>query len=411
MVDRPQVVLGIVEDCYASTGLPRENVWQLGGHPLIAFGVASAMAAKSIDRVIVSTANKRVAESACAYGAEAPFLLPAELATNTTPDLLRFQHMLSWLQDHEGYQPSIVVQIRTTTPFRPRGFLDSAIALLQADAKTDSVLAVAHPKQAPSAMWTRDEKDYLRPLLERGRAEPDSQPGPLALWQSGHADVVRTNTILKKGSLTGDYVKSVFVDPSFVVNIDRSEDLHCAETLLGTCALNIDLPERSNPQSVPLPARTRLVVLDFDGTLTDDRVWVDSEGRESVACSRSDGLGLEMLRKAGIEACVLSKEANPVVARRCEKLRIACTQGIDDKVGALREIMAKRDIEAREVVYVGNDVIDIDCMRLVGFSFAPADAHPSVKQQTDCILSRAGGRGAVREVCEILLANLQLQSE
>ncbi len=281
---------------------------------------------------------------------------------------------------------------------------------MQSDVKADSVRAVTHPKQHPSKMWTRDEGNCLRPLLESSHAEPYNLPRqllPEVFWQTGHVDVIRTDTILKKGTLTGDTVKSIFVDSAFVVDIDRLRDLHFAEYLLGKGALDIDLPKLSGPPSLGLSPSIRLVVLDFDGTMTDDRVWVDQDGRETVACSRSDGMGLEMLSKAGIEAFVLSNEENPVVARRCEKLGISFRHGVAEKLSALREILAERKVEARDVVYVGNDVSDLDCMRLVGFSFAPADAHPEVKQQTGRVLTRPGGRGAIRELCEILLANVK----
>ena len=412
MVARTEPVLAIVPARGGSKGLPSKNVRPLGGHPLIAYSVASGLAAKTIDRVIVSTDSERIAEIACSYGAEAPFLRPEELASDTAPDLPLFEHALGWLREHEGYEPSIVVQIRPTSPFRPQGFVDEAVRLLQSDANADSVRAVTHPKQHPSKMWTRDEGEYLRPLLESSHPEPYNLPRqllPEVFWQTGHVDVIRTDTILKKDSLTGDSVRSIFVDSAFVVDIDRLEDLHFAEYLLERGALDIDLPGPSSRPSSRLSPNTRLVVLDFDGTMTDDRVWVDQDGRETVACSRSDGMGLETLSKAGIEAFVLSKEENPVVARRCEKLGVSFRQGVADKLSALREILAERKIEARDVVYAGNDINDLGCMHLVGFSFAPADAHPEVKEQAGRVLTRPGGRGAIRELCEIVLANLKTE--
>lgn len=143
--------------------------------------------------------------------------------------------------------------------------------------------------------------------------------------------------------------------------------------------------------------------------MTDNRVWVDEDGRETVACSRGDSLGLELLANAGIEAMVLSMERNPVVARRCEKLGIGCKQGESDKLSALREILTEKNVEADEVVYVGNDVNDLECMRFVGCSFAPADAHAEVKSKVDCVLTQFGGRGAVREVCDMLIAHVEAE--
>jgi N-acylneuraminate cytidylyltransferase len=109
------------------------------------------------------------------------------------------------------------------------------------------VRAVTHPKQNPWKMWTRGDEGYLRPLLESSLAEPYNMPRqllPEVFWQTGHVDVISVDTILTKRTLTGDSVKSVFVDSAFVVDIDRLEDLHFAEYLLGKGALDIDPPRR-----------------------------------------------------------------------------------------------------------------------------------------------------------------------
>jgi N-acylneuraminate cytidylyltransferase len=147
------------------------------------------------------------------------------------------------------------------------------------------------------------------------------------------------------------------------------------------------------------------LVLDFDGVLTDNRVWVAEDGLEAVVCTRSDGMGLEMLRACGIEAVVLSTEKNPVVAARCRKLGISCLQGVDDKEATLRFLASERKVDLAEVIYVGNDVNDLGCMRIAGCSVAVADAHPKVLQQADWILHRAGGQGAVRELCDLVITS------
>ena len=412
MVNSISSVVAVIPARGGSKGLPGKNIRSLGRHPLIAYSVASCLAAKTIDRVIVSTDNQEIADVACAYGAEAPFLRPAELSTDLAPDFPLFVHALEWLQQHEGYEPSIVVQVRPTTPFRPQGLLDQSVQLLQSAPSADSVRAVARTIQNPYKMWTCGEDGALNPLLQSEHAEPYNMPRqllPETMWQTGHVDVVRRETILNKNSLTGDRIKPVLVDSAFVVDIDRLEDLQYAEYMLQNNKLDIDWPTKTTTHSDPLliPDPVRLTVLDFDGTLTDDRVWVDQDGRESVVCSRRDGQGLEMLAAAGMEILVISKEKNPVVARRCEKLRIACWQGVDDKLTLLQKLLAERNVDVKETVYIGNDVGDLACMRHVGFSFAPADAHPDVLNEASWVLNYSGGRGAVREMCEILLERME----
>jgi YrbI family 3-deoxy-D-manno-octulosonate 8-phosphate phosphatase len=151
-------------------------------------------------------------------------------------------------------------------------------------------------------------------------------------------------------------------------------------------------------------ADIKLVVFDFDGVWSNNQVLVMQDGTEGVLCNRSDGLGIELLRKSGMPMLVLSKEQNPVVAARCRKVKIECIQGIDDKLSELTRLTTERGITLREVAYVGNDVNDVTCMNAVGFSVAVADAYPEAVAVCDTLTSHNGGQGAVREVCEWFLA-------
>lgn len=149
----------------------------------------------------------------------------------------------------------------------------------------------------------------------------------------------------------------------------------------------------------------RLLVFDFDGVMTDNRVLVMEDGREGVFCNRSDGLGITMLRDAGLPMLVLSKEQNPVVAARCRKLKLECMQGIDDKPTALRDLLAARGLTPAQVAYVGNDLNDVECMRMVGLPIAVADAYPPALASAKAVTTRPGGHGAVREICEWFLSS------
>lgn len=164
------------------------------------------------------------------------------------------------------------------------------------------------------------------------------------------------------------------------------------------------MPESAaNPRAVLAPVA--LLVFDFDGVFTDNRVLVLQDGTEGVLCDRSDGLGLEMLRKSGFPMLVLSKEQNPVVSARCRKLRLECVQGCDDKLSELKRQAAARSLEPARIAYVGNDLNDVECMRWVGVPIAVADAYPQALAAARLVTSRRGGRGAVREVCEWVLAS------
>lgn len=149
----------------------------------------------------------------------------------------------------------------------------------------------------------------------------------------------------------------------------------------------------------------QLLVLDFDGVLTDNRVFVDENGTESVLCNRSDSLGIELLKqKKNIDTIVISKEKNNVVKTRCAKLSIECYSGVDDKLGLLKSISADKNIPLKNIAYIGNDFNDVPCMKNAGVSVAVNDSHETAISVADILLNKKGGYGAVREFIDMLLA-------
>ncbi len=147
----------------------------------------------------------------------------------------------------------------------------------------------------------------------------------------------------------------------------------------------------------------RLLVLDFDGVMTDNGVITRQDGQESVVCSRSDGLGIGMVRDAGVEVVVISTEENPVVRARCDKLKIECTHGHKQKLPVLVQLLERKGIHASQAIYVGNDANDVPCLKHVGIGVAVADAHEDVFRHARVVTKKPGGRGAVREVVDWLL--------
>jgi YrbI family 3-deoxy-D-manno-octulosonate 8-phosphate phosphatase len=397
-------VLALIPARGGSKSIPRKNIRLFAGHPLVAYSIAAGLQASRVTRTIVSTDDEEIAEVARKYGAETPFLRPAEFAQDNTTDLPVFQHALGWLQEHEGYQPDIVVQLRPTSPIRPTDCVDAAVQLLLDHSEADSVRGIVPSGQNPFKMWRVDEQGRMAPLLSvPGIAEPYNAPRqalPQTYWQTGHIDAIRVSTIYQKHSLSGDIIYSLMIDPRYTVDIDTLRDWQRAEWLVAQGDLDMVLP---GPAKRPLPDKVELVVFDFDGVMTDDRVWVDQEGHEMVAANRRDGLGIAMLLKASIPAVVISTEPNPVVAARCRKLGLPVMQGIGDKAAALRQLLAERQVQPEHVVYLGNDVNDLPCFPLVGCAVVTADANPEVGRQADLVLSHKGGYGAVRELCERLI--------
>ena len=143
-----------------------------------------------------------------------------------------------------------------------------------------------------------------------------------------------------------------------------------------------------------------LVVFDFDGVLTDNRVWVFEDGSEAVCCSRSDGIGLAKLREKGLEVIVISTETNKVVQARTAKLKLECAYGVENKLEYLRKLVKQKGLNLSQVAFVGNDINDKECLENVGLPIVVADAHPDVMSLGKVVTSLKGGQGAVREICD-----------
>jgi N-acylneuraminate cytidylyltransferase len=406
MVENPEV-LAVVPARGGSKSIPRKNIRPLAGHPLLAYSIAAGLQAVSVTRVILSTDDEETAEIARGYGAEVPFLRPPELATDTTPDLPVFQHALDWLESEEDYRPDIVVQLRPTSPVRPPDCTDKAVNTLLANPEADSVRGVVPSGQNPYKMWRISEDEHLKPLLSNDFDEPYNMPRqklPQTYWQTGHIDAIRRATIKEKNSMSGDLILPLFIDPMYTVDIDSLRDWQRTEWMMLHGDLEFIHP-RIGPR--PLPDQIDMVVLDFDGVLTDNRVWVDADGRELVAAHRGDGWGIARLKELGVEIVVLSRETDPVVAARCNKLGLPFVQGLTNKVETLQQMMAERGIDPKHTLYLGNDVNDLPCFPEVAYAVAVADAHPEVIVRADLVLERRGGHGAVRELCDLLIKRLK----
>ena len=406
-MSKPEV-LAIIPARGGSKGIPRKNIRPFAGQPLIAYSIAAGLQAKTVRRVIVTTDDEEIAEAARRYGAETPFLRPAELAQDGTLDLPVFQHTLRWLDQHEDYHPQVVVHLRPTTPIRPPDLVDRAVSLLLTHPEADSVRGITPAHQNPFKMWLMDGEDKpIRPLTTvPGVEEPYNSPRqilPTAYTHTGLIDIIRPATILELNSMSGKTILPILFDPAYDADLDTIEDWDHAEQRMLHDRLNMVWP---GPTPRYMPEAIRLLVLDFDGVLTDNRVWVDQEGREIVAANRSDSLGINMLLQAGVETVVISMETNPIVTARCRKMKVPCIQGENDKATALKKLLMERNINAGEVIYLGNDVNDLPCFPLVGWAVAVADALPEVTRHADLVLTRSGGYAAVRELCDLIIERL-----
>jgi len=151
----------------------------------------------------------------------------------------------------------------------------------------------------------------------------------------------------------------------------------------------------------------KLIFYDFDGVMTDNKVYVDQLGKEMVQVNRADGLGISLIKKLGIEQVIISTETNQVVSKRAEKLKIKCLQGINNKSVCIEQFCSKNNFNLINTGYVGNDINDLEAMKMAGVSFCPSNSHPDIIKISRNILKKKGGDGVIRELYDLIKQNYE----
>ncbi|WP_219089933.1 acylneuraminate cytidylyltransferase [Streptomyces sp. JJ38] len=393
----PPTVLAVIPARGGSKGVPAKNLAPVGGVPLVARAVRACLAAEHVSDVAVSTDDPAIAAAAREAGAGV-IERPAEIAGDTATSEAAVLHAMDTFEAQQGRPVDVVLLVQCTSPFIDRDDVAGVAAAVLADG-ADSALTVApfhgfvwreqaegSPGRGPGADGVNHDKAF----------RPRRQDRPQDYLETGAAYAMRADGFRAAGHRFFGRTDLVRTDPARVLEVDDPHELARARALA---------PLLDTRRAGTLPAREDVdaVVLDFDGTQTDDRVYVDSDGRETVAVHRGDGLGIAALRRAGLPVLILSTEVNTVVAARARKLNLPVLHGIDRKDVALKQWCEEEDIAPERVLYVGNDVNDLPCFGLVGWPVAVASAHDVVRGAARAVTSTPGGSGAIREIAAWLL--------
>ena len=231
---KKQEVLAIIPARSGSKSVKDKNIRPIAGKPMIAYSIEHALKSPSINRVIVSTDSEKYAQIAKEYGAEVPFIRPAEYATDTALDIDVFKHALSYLKEKENYVPDIVVQLRPTYPIRNIQDIENMIKYLIEHPETDSIRCVAPAKEIPYKMWFMDEKGFLKPVMKDIHEcyNMPRQQLPNVYYQNACIDVFRTTVVTEKNSMTGDVIAGYQMNENF--DIDTEEDfIRASESIRG----------------------------------------------------------------------------------------------------------------------------------------------------------------------------------
>ncbi len=371
-----------------SKGVPGKNLRRVGGVSLVERAVLVCLEAGRIDRVYVTTDDPDIAAAATHAGAEV-ITRPAALAGDTASSESALLHALDQVSQ-AGLEPQVMVFVQATSPFIDPATLDLGVELVLTD-QADSVFSALPSHEF---LWRNTTADGL-PLVAGQNHDaafrPRRQDRQPDYRETGAFYVMDVAGFRAREHRFFGRVAPVAVSALTAVDVDTLPELLMADAMSGlhpplTSELDVDV-----------------VFTDFDGVHTDDSALVDQDSHETVRVSRSDGLGVRRLREAGVAMVIISTETNPVVRARAAKLKVEVQQGVDDKITAVRNWLEEHQIPAARAVYVGNDINDAAPMGLVGWPVAVADARPEILRISRLRLTRPGGHGAVRELCDLVV--------
>jgi len=383
-------VLAVIPARGGSKGIVRKNLRKVGGVPLVSRAVQACLGCGAANRVVVSTDDLEIAQTAELAGAEV-VARPSELAQDDNSSESAVVHALA-ATGFASRERGVILLVQCTSPF----------------------LAVEDLARAAVLVGERVADSAFSACLDHGFYWRDGGTGVEAINHDSARRVRRQDLQPQWRETGGFYAMSlegfnlaqhrffgkkavVEVSPRFAIDVDVEEDLLLAEALV---------PHWIRATGAwPGLGEIDLLVTDFDGVHTDDRVWVDQDGREAVLVNRRDGLAIRQLQSAGLPVLVLSTETNPVVEARTRKLGVECIAGSSDKASDLCEWVARRGIDLRRVAFVGNDVNDVGVMSLVGWPIAVADASRDVLSLVRLVTTCGGGTGVLREIADRLLSS------
>ena len=239
-------VLSIIPARGGSQSIKFKNLIKLGGKPLIYYSIKQSLNCKLIDRTIVSTDNKKIANISRKYGAEVPFLRPKKISKSNSKDFSFLKHALEFLKKKENYQPDLIVQLRPTQPYRSVDLISKCILKIIRSKKADSLRTISKPERTPFKMWTIKGK-YLRylfsdkKLIKKEMFNLDRRKLPKAFWHDGVIDIIKYETIMKYKNVTGKNILYMINNKKFLVDIDDINDLKLANLMIKNKVIKINV--------------------------------------------------------------------------------------------------------------------------------------------------------------------------
>jgi N-acylneuraminate cytidylyltransferase len=377
-----------------SKSIPLKNIKKLNGRPLVYWVIKAACECDAIDRVYVSTDSEEIRETVEEFqrGAEAKLFEKAAVigrSKESATDTASTEFVM--LEFSKEYSFDNIVLIQATSPLLQGTDLDRGFEIF-AQENTDSVLSVVKQKRFH---WGLDEKGNAFSSNYDVYHRPRRQEFEGYYVENGAFYITSRENLLQSGNRVSGNIKLVEMDADTFVEIDEESDWMIVEALMKKKGMRVSLPDLS---------AIKVFLTDCDGCLTDAGMYYSEQGDELKKFNTKDGMGFQMLRKQGILTGIITGEERSLNRRRAEKLHIdILEQGCHDKVAVMKKICETYQLEWSNILFIGDDVNDLEALQRVGFACCPKDAVDAVRTACDYVTEKKGGEGVIREVAELLL--------
>lgn len=373
-----------------SKSIPLKNIKELCGKPLVYWTAKAACECKYIDNVYIATDSFEIRDAVeifCNSEKEVfSKLRVIDRSKQNASDTATTESVM--LEFAEKYEFDNIVLIQATSPLLDVADLEGGFLLFNTEG-TDSVISVVRQKRF---LWKVDSYNVAEPVNYDIFNRPRRQEFEGYLMENGAYYITSKELLLKSGNRISGRIRAYEMPENTAIEIDEPNDFIVIEKLL---------QKKIQKESISNRKKIKMVVSDCDGCLTDGGMYYSEKGDELKKFNTRDGMALSRLRERGIIVGIITGEIRELNKRRAKKLNMNfIEEGVKDKAAVLRRICEEYGIMLDEVLYVGDDINDVEVMKIVGVAACPADASSEVKDVADYVAKRCGGNGAVREIIE-----------
>ena len=375
-----------------SKSIPLKNIKMICGKPLVYWTVKAACGCKYIDMVYVATDSNKIKETVESFkvGTEASLFSKCEVigrSAESASDTASTEFAM--LEFAENYEFDNIVLVQATSPLLQSSDLEKGFEALNEEG-VDSVLSVVPQKRFH---WGNDEQGFAHPTNYDVFHRPRRQEFDGYLVENGAFYISSKADLIKSQNRVSGNIKAVEMNEDTFFEIDEPSDWVIIEALM-----------KKNGITAPMGiTKIKMFLTDCDGCLTDGGMYYSENGDELKKFNTRDGMGFALLRQRGIITGIITSEDVELNRRRAEKLKLDILEaGCKDKVAAVKRICEERGIALENVCYVGDDINDVEVIKVVGYGCCPADAMPQVKEVVAYVTKTKGGEGVIREVVEII---------